>query len=168
MKMLYFSILFSIVFQLSNFNAYSQEEGTKAPEIILRTQSGADFSLSSLSGKVVIVDFWASWCGPCRLGMPFLQQLYEEYKAKGLEIVGINLDTKQENIEKFINKLSKKPSFTILWDSKGGTPNTYKVAGMPTTLFIDKKGIIRYRHIGFKEEDKETYRKLIEQLLGEQ
>lgn len=168
MKFLFFAFLLTLAFQPSNVCVYAQNEGTKAPEIAIRTQSGNDFQLSSLIGKVVIVDFWASWCGPCRLGMPFLQELYEKYKDKGLEVVGVNLDTKQENIEKFIAKLSTKPSFILLWDPKGTTPAVYKVSGMPTTLFIDKKGTIRYRHIGFKEEDKATYRKLIEQLLNEE
>ncbi len=168
MKFLSFAFWLTLAFLSTNFYSYAQEEGTKAPEIAIRTQAGNDFKLSSLIGKVVIVDFWASWCGPCRLGMPFLQELHEKYKDKGLEVVGINLDAKQENIEKFIEKLSTKPSFTLLWDPKGTTPTAYKVSGMPTTLFIDKKGIIRYRHIGFKEEDKGTYRKLIEQLLSEE
>lgn len=159
-------ILFcAFIFFISISTIFAQEEGSKAPDFELKSLSGDNFKLSNLQGKIIIIDFWASWCVPCRLGIPFLSELYDIYKDKGVEIIGINLDNKLEKIEKFLSKLSKRPSFNILWDSSNTTPTLYKVTTMPTTIFINKEGIIAHRHLGFKIDDKEKYKQLIEQML---
>lgn len=157
---------YAFIFFISIFSIYAQEEGSKFIDFELKSITGDHFKLSNLKGKIIIIDFWASWCVPCRLGIPFLSELYDSYKEKGVEIIGINLDNKLEKIEKFFSKLSKRPSFNILWDSSNTTPILYKVTTMPTTIFINKDGIIAHKHLGFKIEDKEKYKELLEQLLS--
>ncbi|MFQ5651155.1 MAG: TlpA family protein disulfide reductase [bacterium] len=132
--------------------------------------TGEKIVLSELRGKVVVLDFWASWCGPCRKEFPFLIKLYKEFNSeedKNLEIVAVNLDEHSENMNKFLAKLKVETPFPVMPDPKGSLPKLYKVEGMPTTIFIDRKGVIRFRHTGFTEKERQKYVKELTQLLNE-
>jgi thiol-disulfide isomerase/thioredoxin len=122
-------------------------------------------SIPDTSGKVVLVDFWASWCGPCKLSFPTLKQLHEKYADKGLVIIGIGVDDKAEEYKKFISKMGV--SFPIFHDATHTVADKFAPPSMPTSYIIDRKGVVRYIHIGFRGQKTEAeYVKEIESLLG--
>jgi len=118
----------------------------QAPDFTLADLSGRLHSLADFQGKVVLVDFWATWCGPCRKEIPHLVKLYDTYKSKGFVILGVGLD-RQSNIAKFV--ADNKISYTVLVDEKSVAARPYGVSGIPRTLIIDKKGRIAFDHTGF-------------------
>ncbi len=118
-----------------------------APSFSLPTRDGGTVSSDSLRGKVVYVDFWASWCTPCRRSFPWLQSLHERYGGKGLVIVAINLDKHREDADAF---LAKYPApFTVAFDPAGKTADAFKVSVMPSSFVIDSTGAILLAHAGF-------------------
>ena len=125
----------------------------KAVNFKLPTDKGK-ISLSSLKGKVVYVDFWASWCPPCRKSFPWMNKMHAKYKKKGLVIVGINLDSTRDSAKKFLKKMPAL--FKVAYDHEGKMADAYDVQVMPTSYLIDRKGNIAYVHKGFskKHEDK--------------
>lgn len=121
------------------------QPGNPAPDFTLKTLEGTDFTLSSLKGKVVIIDFWASWCGPCRKSIPALKEIYAEYKDKGLEIVGVANDTKEENWRKAVEE--DKSEWIHVIDvfpknSPGEVISQYAVQYIPSYFLVDKEGKI--------------------------
>ena len=121
-------------------------DGGKAPSFSLPTRQGS-VALDSLEGKVVYVDFWASWCGPCQQSFPWMKTMYDRYGSKGLAIVAINLDKDRGAAESF---LEKHPApFTVAFDPSGKTAKAFKVWGMPTSYVVDKSGAIVSTHAGF-------------------
>ncbi|NTW48892.1 MAG: TlpA family protein disulfide reductase [Chlorobiales bacterium] len=150
-------------------SAFAQAVGSDAPDFSATDTQGQKVSLSDLKGKVVLLDFWASWCAPCKQEMPFLIELYKQYKDKGFEVVAVNLDTQEKNMTRFIEQMSASPEFKITFkvisDPKAQIAGKYKLEGMPTTLLIDKQGHIRYRYQGFHPSKKEDYKSDIEQLF---
>lgn len=122
-----------------------------------------DFSQDSYKGKVLYIDFWASWCGPCKESFPWLNQMHKKYKDKGLTIVGINLDKDQSQADDF---LKKHPAlFPIFFNADGSLAKKYGVKGMPYTVIIDKNGKVLDSHIGFHADKTEQYIKIIEGAL---
>lgn len=117
-----------------------------APRFTLPTRDGS-VCLDSLQGKVVYVDFWASWCGPCRQSFPWMKSMYDRYGSKGLVIVAINLDKDRGAAEGFLQKFPAP--FTIAFDPSGKTAKEYKVWGMPTSYVVGKTGAIVSTHAGF-------------------
>jgi thiol-disulfide isomerase/thioredoxin len=131
-----------------------------APRFSLPTSHGS-VSLDSLRGYVVYVDFWASWCDPCRKSFPWMNELQHKFADQGLKIVAVNLDTKQESLDKF---LAKYPvNFTIAFDPGGDVAKLYQVKGMPSSYLIDRQGNLVSSHIGFLEKDT----KLLEEHVAE-
>ncbi len=132
--------------------------GQPAPEISMPTPAGKILSLSSLKGKYVLVDFWASWCGPCRKENPNVVKLYNEYNSKGFEILGVSLDTKKENWEKAISddKLTW-PHISELAGWQTSVVKNFKIESIPSTLLVDKDGNILARNL--RGEDLENYLK---------
>lgn len=117
-----------------------------APAFTLSDLSGKDITLSGYKGKPVVINFWATWCIPCRNEMPELEKLYRERKAEGLEVVLVNVKESLSVVDKYINKNGF--TFKVLLDSKGDTYRAYQVFGLPSTYFIDKEGTIRYSYMG--------------------
>ncbi len=120
----------------------------KAPDFSLKSDK-AVVKLSSYRGQVVYVDFWASWCKPCRKSFPFLNEMHKRYQNKGLKVIGINLDTTPSDAKRFLNKFPAQ--FTIAYDPEGKTPQQYKLSVMPTSYLVDRNGNLINIHKGFKE-----------------
>ncbi len=143
--------------------SYSAEIGGKAPAFSLKDIKGNIVTLESLKGKVVFVDFWATWCGPCKEEFPELDALYKKYGKDGFEVVGISVDKSESNVAEFLKK--RPVSFTILTNTNGDVAEAYGLPGMPTGFIIGKDGVIRYRHVGFSKAFLPVYEKEIVELL---
>ncbi len=125
-----------------------------APSLDVPDLRGKPFSLAALKGKVVLVDFWASWCGPCRKSLPFLDQLQARYGAKGFQVVGVSLDQEVGNAQEFLDRTPVH--FTLVSDTVGKSAEAYGVVAMPTSFLIDAEGRIVARFEGgehLKEEE---------------
>lgn len=137
-----------------------------APDFILpRLDNQQSLSLSSLRGKVVYVDFWASWCAPCAISLPALQQLHDELNPQGFEVVAINLDELPSQATQFLASLDI--TYPVLFDANKTTPQRYHLAGMPTAFLVDRQGKLRATHTGFKTSDQQKLKQQIQQLLQE-
>ncbi|MDQ7089539.1 MAG: TlpA disulfide reductase family protein [Methylococcales bacterium] len=122
-------------------------------------------TLSDYKGKVIYLDFWASWCAPCRVSFPILDRLYQNHHQEGFEVIAINLDEEPEAARQFLK--DNPIHFTVLRDSLGEVPERYQVDAMPTSFLIDKKGTIRHIHSGFSATDEADLKQRIEGLLAE-
>jgi thiol-disulfide isomerase/thioredoxin len=125
----------------------------------------SNLDLSAYRGKVVYVDFWASWCAPCRESFPWLGQLVEEYGSKNFVVIGVNVDHDRIQAERFLEQTPA--NFPIIYDAQGELATAYKVAGMPSAILIDRSGHIRYQHTGFSIKKKEVYEEHLRTLLDE-
>lgn len=123
----------------------------------------APVSLAEKKGHVVYLDFWASWCDPCRKSFPWMNQLKDRYGTQGLEIIAINLDKTRDKSKSFL--AATLPRFTIAFDPQGETAERYQVMGMPSSYLIDRNGMIHHSHIGFRARDRATLESQIEELL---
>jgi thiol-disulfide isomerase/thioredoxin len=127
--------------------------------------SAAELNLSAYRGKVVYVDFWASWCGPCKQSFPWLDRLVREYSSQNFVVIGVNVDKNRDRAERF---LSDTPAaFSIVYDPQGELATAYKVTGMPAGILIDRSGHVRFQHAGFSEKQKEAYEEQVQSLLAE-
>jgi thiol-disulfide isomerase/thioredoxin len=140
--------------------------GQAAPAIDLPLLSGdGSASLQALRGKVVYLDFWASWCGPCRVSFPLLEQLREELQGQGFEVLAVNVDEFEADAMQFLKEVPV--SYPVVRDAAGVTPQTYGILGMPTGYLIDQSGVVREIHQGFRKSDAAKLRTAISELLGE-
>lgn len=111
-----------------------------------------DNVLAAHKGKAIYVDFWASWCGPCKQSFPWMNAMHDKYAAKGLQIIAVNVDAKRADAERF---LAKTPAtFLVAYDPTGDSAKRYAVKAMPTSLLIDRSGRVTYVHAGFRDEDR--------------
>lgn len=158
------TILFlAIAFFLSTANAVGV--GDNAPHCVLTSINNTPAHFHEYEGKVLYVDFWASWCTSCMQSFPFLNQLTHEFGDKGLHIVGVNLDEKVDDALAF---LGHHPSqFTIANHGGEQCAKSFDVQAMPTSYLVDKHGIIRHVHQGFREGEMEELKQQIVQLLAE-
>ena len=150
------------VFALSSLAGAS---APMAPDFTLPSRTGDSISLSKYRGQVVMINFWASWCGPCRQEMPLLEQMYKKYNRLGFTLVGVNVDEQAADAEKLLAKVPV--SFPIALDSKSEVSKLYNVRGMPSSIFIDRQGTVRYVHPGYKPGDEVKYQEQIRALLKE-
>ena len=137
--------------------------GELAPSFTLPTAAGEAVELRALAGRVVYVDFWASWCAPCRRSFPWMNEMQQKYGARGLTVVGINVDKHRPDATRF---LWQTPAvFTIVYDEAGKTPAAYDVKGMPSSYLINATGKVVAVESGFRDAQKETLEKRIRTLL---
>jgi cytochrome c biogenesis protein CcmG, thiol:disulfide interchange protein DsbE len=127
--------------------------------------AASSLDLTSLGGRVVYLDFWASWCGPCRQSFPWMETLKSTYGAQGLEIITVNLDGDRADADKFLKQFH--PTFDVRFDPKGKLAEFYKVQGMPSSVLIDRHGVTRFTHVGFRPVDGPVYEAQVRQLLAE-
>jgi thiol-disulfide isomerase/thioredoxin len=121
-----------------------------APNFELPTNNGT-LTLADLKGKVVYLDFWASWCPPCRQSFPWMDEMERRYGRQGLTVVAVNLDKDRDLAAKFLNEVPAH--FTVAYDQRGAVAESYHVPGMPSSFIIDRNGKIQEVHIGFREDD---------------
>jgi thiol-disulfide isomerase/thioredoxin len=143
--------------------------GQDAPPVslpLLATDNPGMLSLQSLRGKVVYLDFWASWCGPCRVSFPQLEELRQELGPQGFEVLAVNVDEFEPDALRFLEEVSV--TYPVVHDGAGDTPATFGILGMPTGYLIDRAGTIRLIHQGYRKSDGAALRKEIIELLGEQ
>ena len=139
------------------------ETAKAAPDFTLKRFSGDNLRLEEYRGKVVLVNFWASWCGPCRQEMPILDKIQKRYAAMGLVILGVNVDSDEAKARDVAGDANV--SFPLLLDSEQKVSHDYAVAGMPFTVLVDRDGTIRYIHRGYKPGDERDYIDHIRKLL---
>lgn len=143
--------------------AWALDAGTSAPELNLPGLKGA-VDLASLKGKVVYLDFWASWCGPCKQSFPFMNELQSRYGAEGLEVVAINLDARRDDADKFLAEVPAR--FTLAFDAKGDSARRFEVKSMPSSVLIGRDGKVVGAHKGFKAGDRKELEDRIAQLVA--
>ncbi len=140
--------------------------GDEAPGVELPSlHDGKAISLESLRGNVVYLDFWASWCGPCRISFPILEAMRSEFGSRGFEVLAINVDEQEQDALSFMQDVDV--SYPLVRDASGDSPSRYGILGMPTGYLIDREGIVREVHQGFRKSDGAKLRAAVEQLLGE-
>jgi len=141
------------------------EKSIVAPDFTLTDLSGNRVSLRSLKGKVIFLNFWATWCVPCRQEMPTMEKLHREYKRDGLEVVVVNLRETKEEVLKFVNELSL--TFTVLLDKDGKVSEEYGVWSLPLSYFINRKGEFVGKVIGYRKWDSPEAKAFFRELLAE-
>ena len=138
-----------------------------APDFTLEDIDAKKFSLKDYRGKVVLLNFWATWCPPCRRELPSMQRVYEHFKDRNFAVLALDQMEDVDQIFTYTGGLEVSPTFPVLFDKDSSVSRAYKVHGLPTTYLIDKKGYIRFRAIGGREFDHPDVEKLILQLMRE-
>ena len=157
------ALVFS-VFAASSL-ASSGMEGKLAPDFALKSSTGENLRLSEFRGDVVMINFWATWCGPCRQEMPHLEALYQRYSPLGFTLLGVNVEDDPKGAEAW---LAQTPvSFPVLFDSDNRVTKIYDVVAMPSTVLVDRSGNVRYLHHGYKPGYENEYQNQIRELIRE-
>jgi peroxiredoxin len=136
-----------------------------APDFSLAARGAKTLSLSQYRGQVVMLNFWATWCGPCRQEMPLLDAMYKRYKAMGFTLIGVNVEPDPKAAEEFLAKLPV--TFPVAFDVDSKVSKLYDVQGMPSTVIIDRKGKARVLHRGYRPGDENEYLDQIRALIRE-
>jgi len=136
-----------------------------APDFKLAARGGGEISLSQYRGQVVMINFWATWCGPCRQEMPLLESIYKKYGKMGFVLLGVNVEPDPSAAEEWLKQTPV--SFPILYDTDSKVSKLYKVTGMPSSVFIDRQGRLRVLHRGYKPGDENEYLNQIRALIRE-
>ncbi|MCH7829577.1 MAG: TlpA family protein disulfide reductase [Proteobacteria bacterium] len=152
------------VFAATSLAATSME-GQLAPDFALKSSTGENLRLSEYRGDVVMINFWATWCGPCRQEMPLLEELYARYERVGFNLLGVNIDDDANKAMQMIDELGV--NFPILFDSRKEVSKLYNVETMPMTVLVDREGRVRYVHLGYKPGYENKYLDQIRSLLRE-
>lgn len=134
--------------------ALALSAGDPAPDFSLPDSTGKTFTLSSLRGQFVYVDFWASWCAPCRQSFPWMNQLSQRSRKAALKVVAVNVDENRDDAEAFLRQLPA--NFTVVFDPAGKAAASYQLPGMPTSILIGPDGRVRWIHIGFRKNEGEV------------
>ena len=153
-----FIILTSMLLSQNSFAAFNQ-----APDINLPGMNG-NVQLESLKGKVVYLDFWASWCEPCKKSFPWMHAIKQSYADQGFEIVAVNLDKDRNLANEFLKEMDV--NFKVAFDESGASASEYKLRGMPSSYLIGRDGKVYASHVGFREKDKAQLEQAILNLLN--
>lgn len=139
--------------------------GEPAPPFSLQNRSGAEVSLEDLRGEVVLINFWATWCPPCRQEMPLLDQIHSRYQPLGFTLLGVNVEQDSRLADRFLADVPV--NFPILLDPEERVSKLYSVPAMPTTVIVDRKGTVRYIHYGYRPGDEEQVQNAVRSLMRE-
>jgi thiol-disulfide isomerase/thioredoxin len=158
-------MLFALAAVLAPLSVCLADEPTTPPPCALTLTAGQLVSFDAYRGQVLYVDFWASWCGPCQLSFPFMNELQRAYGARGLHVLAINMDEKPADAARFLDQ--HPASFDIANGPNGRCAKDFGVATMPTSYLVDRKGTIRVVHKGFRAGDIDELRGKLEELIAE-
>ena len=139
--------------------------GKPAPDFALRSLKGPSVRLSEHLGEVVVINFWATWCGPCRQEMPLLDELYGKYQLAGLILLSVNIDDSVEPAIEMAQTL--QVSYPVLFDTRKEVSRAYEVSAMPVTVLVDRAGVVRYVSEGYKPGYEKRYTEKLRELLNE-
>ena len=139
--------------------------GQPAADFALRALAGANVRLSEHRGEVVLINFWATWCGPCRQEMPLLDELYAKYQRAGFTLLGVNIDATAAQAGEMAHAL--KVTYPVLIDDRQEVSRSYHVGTMPMTVLIDRQGVVRYVSEGYKPGFEKRYAEWLRELLNE-
>lgn len=148
-----------------NADAQSQPVSGTAPDFTLPSNQGNNLRLGEQRGEVILLNFWASWCGPCRQEMPALDALHKRFSPAGFKVLGVNVDADTRKANRILEDLAV--AFPVVYDPAGDVSEQYQVNAMPSTVLIDRNGEMRYLHEGYKPGYEDLYRTQISELLGE-
>lgn len=141
------------------------QPASTAPDFTLRSMDGPNLRLAEQRGRVVMVNFWATWCGPCRQEMPHLNKLYDKYRDSGFVLLGVNIDDNASKATDLAAKLGLK--FPVLLDTDKSVSRLYDMGTMPATVLIDREGKVRHLHHGYRDGYELTYDQQVRALLKE-
>jgi thiol-disulfide isomerase/thioredoxin len=136
-----------------------------APDFVLKSNGGKNVRLSELRGQVVMINFWASWCGPCRQEMPLLDELHSRYKGLGFTVLGVNVEEDSRKADGLLRQIPV--SFPVLYDTENEVSEMYGVNAMPTTVMVDRNGNMRYLHKGYQPGYEVAYQEQVRTLIRE-
>ena len=136
-----------------------------APDFTLRSSEGGNLRLAEQRGRVVLVNFWASWCGPCKIEMPHLNRLYEKYRSAGFVLLAVNIDEDPRQAVALATRLGLR--FPVLFDTNKAVSKLYALDSMPATVLIDRDGRVRHVHRGYRDGVEATYERQIRELVKE-
>lgn len=137
----------------------------EAPDFTLKSLTGSNLRLEEYRGQVVLINFWASWCGPCRQEMPILDRLHQRYEDTGFAVLGVNVEGEVEPAQKIVDKT--KVTFPVLIDEGQVVSQLYELEAMPSTVVVDRDGVVRYVHRGYKPGDEAKYVEVVKKLIRE-
>jgi peroxiredoxin len=160
-----FNIALAALLACAMATASAADTAPAAPDFTLKSASGSNIKLSELRGQVVMINFWASWCGPCRQEMPLLEKMYQRYQPLGFTLLGVNVEPNTADAQKLLKDIPV--SFPILFDTTSEVSKLYRVAAMPSTALVDRDGKVRYLHQGYVPGDEAKYEKQLRALLRE-
>ena len=141
-------------------------EGATAPDFALASLDGPNLRLSEYRGDVVMLNFWATWCGPCRQEMPMLEEIYGRYRPAGFQLLGINVDGEPSRARRMAQDLGV--TFPLLVDTDKTVSKLYDIRAMPVTVLIDRDGTVRHVHHGYRPGHERRYLKQVGRLLREE
>ena len=150
---------------LLSLHASADIVGQPAPDFALRSMKGPSVRLSEHLGEVVVINFWATWCGPCRQEMPLLDELYGKYQQAGLILLSVNIDEAAAPAIEMAQTL--KVSYPVLFDTRKDVSRAYDVGAMPLTVLVDRAGVVRYVSEGYKPGYEKRYTEKLRELLNE-
>lgn len=161
---LFVATLFSLVTLMST-TSQALSLGDDAPDFTLKTMSGNNLNLNEQRGNIIVINFWASWCGPCRTEMPILQEFHDQYEDLGVAVWGVNVEQENQAGLDYIKELGV--DFPIFFDASNQISAAYNVEAMPTTVIIDRHGKVRSVFRGYQKGYEKKYAKVIKQLIRE-
>ena len=158
-------LLFSMILLIATPSVYAGSIKGPAPDFTLKSRNGENIKLSELRGEVVMLNFWASWCAPCRQEMPLLEGLYKKYSDLGFTLLAVNVEEDSSKAEELLRDIPV--TFPILYDNTNKVTKLYKVIAMPSTVIIDRDGKLRYLHRGYLPGYEEDYKRQVSELIRE-
>ena len=148
-----------------NAQASSVKLQSSAPDFTLKSLNGGNLRLEEYRGQVVLINFWASWCGPCRQEMPVLDRLHQRYEDTGFAVLGVNVEGEERPARELVEKTNV--TFPVVIDDGQKVSELYDLKAMPSTVVVDRDGVVRYVHRGYKPGDEAKYVEVVKQLIRE-